>query len=917
MEHILKYYHKDHKDVWKCVPFDQIPVDAKYESVLFLQYRAEDIEVSGEEQGYWGPFYLDIDSENIAEALADTREIMQYLDLNYHLDEKDYRLFASGGKGFHIEINPYLYMDAKFKKGLPLRYRAMANRIKQDLGGHLSLDMGVYSQGKGRQWRRVNVQRENGNYKKLLTRAEFNLITAHGVLEVVKTPGAMPLPFEKRKPNPLFKSWFDSTKALAEMAAVTAPVANELLSKIDTPPCVVALANNDKVKSSVNSNLLAMQAISYGLAREWSIDQIISYNRKFINEYRSTQYKTPAVFEDHFRGLYEYAKIAPNKFKFGCKMMLSCVDGIDCNTCEVKTGDDTEDTYNTVIVKKDGYWMMSDNPDNPPRYISNYIIKLKREIHVREPDGTNVEKLEMEFLDPYSGKVLQYVDTTPELFASKNMMLKALTMRCAYYGTDKDLQMLKLAVLHFSNSNVVTEISYTGLKWKDDEWHYVTKEGSMSLSGTLDVVKSKKLASDTSLSELHFEATEPPNVADIISVFNSAINMNVPEVIIPLLGWFVSAFFSPHCMEENQPFPSLFVSGTHGSGKTQTMLQLHRLFAPKRNSFPSISTTTAFSMNAFCSSTNLMPIIFDEFKPRANAGKNGEEGQVSQAIRASYNKAYESRGTASRNIIETPYLAPLAIIGEEQFNEGAIKDRIIGVKMDKATHTPTNKSALDTFKSLPIEVVGAHFLEFVMRIRASEFNQAVARKDEDIKDTLRASAYADRPRANIATILVALDYLEQYLLLYTGDEALVDSLEEKIKLYLSTATTNENKIINQVESLDDVAQVLLILNDLADIMNDALGDNAVHKNRHYKLEGMQLHIDVRACYFAISGYIKKNHLDIYLTDSSSFINQLSQRPYCRYKAHRSTKVSGKDRIIITLDVEVASMHGITLDNFRV
>jgi len=917
--HVLKYYHVDHKDKWHIVPESQIPVNAKYESVMYLKYRAEDVEASGEQQEYWGPMYIDLDSEDVLIALADMREILTYLDLNFNIQEPNYRIYASGSKGFHLEINPYLYMDGKFKVALPLRYRAMAARIKQDLGDRVCIDMGVYSQGKGRQWRRPNVKRENGNYKVWLPRAEFNKLDLDKLNDVVKQPGLVAPIFEKVMVNELLKSWFESTKKLVEMAKPSKPVPDNVILDTETPECVVKLARNKDVKGNVNSNLLAMQAISYGIARAWNVDQIISYNREFINNYRSSQYKTAAAFEDHFRGLYDYASEAPDKFKFGCKMMLSCVDSVDCNSCAIKIGEDAENMVEGIIVKDGHYYLIPDDPDQQPRKLSNFTIDLRSmtymesELYSEEPPV-----LDIKFSSPKNatrGLWSESKKVKQDLFASKQAFTKILSLELAYFGSDKDLQMLKLAIMHASDPKKILQVEYTGLYWKNDEWHFVTKDGSMSLNGTIDLIKTTAGAAAATKTKLNFESERPPRPDEIIKYFDTLAEINSSIVTVPLITWFFGAFFSPHCMTMNEPAPSLFVTGSHGAGKTQSILQMHRLFAPDRPSFPSISSTTAFSMNKFCSSTNLMPLIFDEFKPSANTSKRGEEGQVSQAIRASYNKGYESRGTKNRTVEETPFLAPIGFIGEQQINEGAVQDRIVLVHMDKATHSRKRSDALEDLKRLDIEVIGAHFLEFAMRVRPEEFVNKVLSYDKQLEDKYNG-VFDNRPRRNLANLMTVMDLIEQYVLLYTSDESLVEKLAGIMNEYVSSFNSHSTKVYNEMRGMDDTVQSLNSLNDLADLINPNLGDLALMRNRQYTIEDGILYIDVAACYTNLSIYIQKNRLNLYLTDKSSFLMQLNQKNYVTKKMFKSDKIiSGRQRMLVGINLELAEASSVVLDNF--
>lgn len=906
MTHTLKYYHVEHKEKWHCTTEDKIPFNAKYESVLYVKYRAEDVEASGEDQEYWGPFYIDIDvKDDIGIALADLREVVLYFKQNFGTLDSDLRLYASGGKGFHLELNPYLYMDDKFRVALPLRYRALAARIKQDVGMHLNIDMGVYSQGKGRQWRRVNVQRENGNYKVLIDNLEkLDIATT---LEIVKKPGSKPLPFIKSQPNALLHSWFNSTKKLVDLVGTSEPVPVEVIKAADTPECVRKLAQNKSVKHQVNSNLLAMQAISYGIARGWTIEQILSYNSTFITNYKSTQYKTPAAFEDHFRGLYDYARERPDKFKFGCKMMLSCVSDIDCNSCSVKIGE-AKQSFGSVYVKDGSYWIIPENPDFPHKQLTNFIVRWDYKIKKSNGQIVNIYSV----INDYETNVIE-VDRTA--FDNKQTVTRLCGSYQAYFGGDKEVPMLKLAVAHLNNPRDRREVGYTGLVWEEEEWHFVTKEGSLSLGGTIDLIRSVvgiSLANDT---RLNFESIEP-TPADIIKVINTMISINMPTISMPVMAWFFNCFFNPHTQFTNETSPSLFVTGLHGSGKTQTMIQFHRLFAPSKPGFPSISATTAFSMNKYASGTNLMPLIFDEFKPSANASRNNEEGQVSQAIRSSYNKAFESRGTQSRDVDQTPFYAPLAIIGEQQLNEGAIADRIILVQMDKSLHDEMNTTALEELKTLAVEKVGAHFLEYVMRISPKEYTESVLRIDKELAINM-PDIFDSRPRRNIANLCAALDFVQQYVLIYTGDERLVDTLQQCMDIYVTSFKHDFASISNELRRLDDIGAILFQLNDIADLSDTSLGDLVLMPNRHYKIIKNILYLDVMACYKLVSVYTRKYNIHLYITDRSSFIAQLSHKSYATVKATKTDIIiPSKPRIVIGIDLNLAKEENLVFDNFK-
>jgi hypothetical protein len=139
---------------------------------------------------YRGPFYIDWDArDDIEFAITKANQFLTKLqDLSVDLDS--IRFYCSGGRGFHAEIPAELFMEAMPPEGiekLPRIYCEMVWQLYVD-----TIDVNVYSTGRGRMWRTPNVQRENGKYKVPITAAELRAMTPESYEEYVKAPRAMP-----------------------------------------------------------------------------------------------------------------------------------------------------------------------------------------------------------------------------------------------------------------------------------------------------------------------------------------------------------------------------------------------------------------------------------------------------------------------------------------------------------------------------------------------------------------------------------------------------------------------------------------------------------------------------------------------------------------------------------------------------
>ena len=150
----------------------------------------QDLDSEGIEQDkvrYTGPFYLDFDSGDISETISQVNVFLTHLEECYALDLNQIALYASGKKGFHIEIPQKLFVSKPSHTGylhLPAIYKEMSFAMYHD-----TLDMSVYTAKKGRMWRCPNFKRpDTGTYKVQVTLAEMQEMTDEYYGKVISVP---------------------------------------------------------------------------------------------------------------------------------------------------------------------------------------------------------------------------------------------------------------------------------------------------------------------------------------------------------------------------------------------------------------------------------------------------------------------------------------------------------------------------------------------------------------------------------------------------------------------------------------------------------------------------------------------------------------------------------------------------------
>jgi len=155
-------------------------------------------------------------------------------------------------------------------------------------------------------------------------------------------------------------------------------------------------------------------------------------------------------------------------------------------------------------------------------------------------------------------------------------------------------------------------------------------------------------------------------------------NINTPEVIWPIIGWYASCMFKTVFEAHGIRFPILNVHGTRGSGKTTTiqrvMMPLFGQLEPKSYD----ANTTRFVALSLLGSTNAVPIAFSEFR-------FGAADKFLRYVLLSYDTGHDPRGRADQTTVDYPLSAPFSVDGEDLIADPAAKERIVAVTLRPAT----------------------------------------------------------------------------------------------------------------------------------------------------------------------------------------------------------------------------------------
>ena len=206
---------------------------------------------------------------------------------------------------------------------------------------------------------------------------------------------------------------------------------------------------------------------------------------------------------------------------------------------------------------------------------------------------------------------------------------------------------------------------------------FVTPEGSLTAGGWSDepaVIYTNDSSQLNPLWQLtpddDPEDVDEDAVAEIVELLPQTRS---PERFLPVLGWFYAAPLRPLIQQWEGEFNLLNVLGDTGAGKTATLEVLWELFGMDGELLT--AETTPFTMLTALSSTNGLPVAFDEYKPADMSERRKDK--LHRYLRTSTKGGIESKGNADRTTDNYQLNAPVCLSGEQPIQGPAEERRSI------------------------------------------------------------------------------------------------------------------------------------------------------------------------------------------------------------------------------------------------
>jgi len=615
MPNFIYYQVKGGEERWTVGPASQVErirdeFNPMFITALSVAKMPEELEYDEKlKLAYYGPLYFDWDSEDGAHVIEKVNEMLDNLE-ELGLDLHACRLYATGGRGYHLEIPPYLFIDKDpSNRGvvmLPAIYREMALDLAVD-----TLDLTIYSTGRGRMWRQPNVERQNGRYKVPITVDEMRSMTVERCEELTSKPRSLEAPTKAElclKLNIKYEEAKQKVEALMKRRGKfkADPKAKEKANGLSVEMMLAGLG----IKEGSHFQQIATQLAIVAHTAGWSESDLVEKAQGLVNSHQSdgNRYNSPEKRNNELRRMWRYMyDNVCYEFSIGALKALMSHSAPDLDNipttreeleqtikeeaaAEAESEDQEIDEYADVAagisLTKYGVYMQTAT-EGKKRICavsfetsavlfsteSGQIVAFEAEVLVNgRPSGRQTLEL-----DVFSGLVQfnRFVARYGHSFQGTDLQVRTVMMRFVEQAKKKgeSLYIVKREGLDLVNIQHHENELYRKpfLVWADH--HQVVLQKEIAESG-LNLVftgfpdPQGEFKTDLSQAPVLKEwIEEPGNKEKLRDVLQAAMTCQKSELIGKYIGWYVACFWKPLFQAAYGKFPLLHVNGAAGAGK--------------------------------------------------------------------------------------------------------------------------------------------------------------------------------------------------------------------------------------------------------------------------------------------------------------------------------------------------------------
>lgn len=731
MSRYYYYQEKGGEEAWKPCPVGmRTQLEAEkapaYFTALAVSQLADDLPPEDRDKlKYLGPMYFDWDGADMVAISEEVHKLCLMLE-GKGLDMACASLYATGGRGFHLEVPMECFLAKVPKEGLqylPVVYKQLAFDLAVDY-----LDFRIYSGGRGRMWRSCGVKRENGRYKVPITYDELKNLTQESYVELTSAPRQLPPPAPPKLSMDLVVMFDHAQQVVSDrLKKRRKKNTDPSVLRRTSLPSLDALLEGRGVKPGAGFHQIALQLAVVAEAMEWTEDQLAAKAEGLCEKHESdsNRYNTASKRRSELIRMHRYIDGNPcYEFSIGAiKALLNHdapdLDGIPVSREEVEASidaagkpaeegsttvkeellDEYEDVAGAVKLSKYGLYAATDDGTKRICALSFDNIHILRSTQTGQVSCYEADVL---VNGKFQGRQTLELETFGGLQAFNKLAsryshslqgsdqhVRGLMMRVAEKGKKEGKTYFVLNREGLDIVNIVNhedpEMREPFMVWADGkgvvlEPRIAAKGYEFSFQGFPDPRGSFR----TDISDapkLVDWIEEPGNKEALRDTLTNFIGCQQPGFISKVLGWYVAAFYRMLFHKVYNKFPILHVNGAAGAGKTEMNKTMLSFFFYQQEGKSLTPGSTVFALQSHAAGSASIPLIIDEYKPHEMPPEL--HGKLKLMLRDAYNCRDVTRGGGTRenddyrSLYTTQLSAPLVVIAEASEEEAAVMERVV------------------------------------------------------------------------------------------------------------------------------------------------------------------------------------------------------------------------------------------------
>jgi len=352
-------------------------------------------------------------------------------------------------------------------------------------------------------------------------------------------------------------------------------------------------------------------------------------------------------------------------------------------------------------------------------------------------------------------------------FNKRDALLRHLTsVEWQWTGTDDHVRLLLPFLVHKLRAlrDPMPSARAVGVLGRHEDY-WVTPQGTFSATKEYPQQEAPILFMSMKRTALpvQYDRAGDDALAEFLgALFPTLLEINDPEVIWPILSWYMATPYKVLLNSAGVSFPTLNVYGTRGSGKTTTLTRVMQPLLGYTKPFSHDCSTTPFVLLSLLSSTNSIPISFSEF--RRSGMREADYTKLLRYVLLAYDAGYDARGRPDQTTTEYQLSAPFTLDGEDALSDAAAQERsvIINLRPETVKENGTCWTAYNKLVTLPLGMFAGHYIRYTLSHSESSIVTEWQRMYDLTKEAFPESI-PDRVRRNIATTCLGTWSLKGFL----------------------------------------------------------------------------------------------------------------------------------------------------------